>query len=168
MIATNNFIYKYDNIVVSLEEFNRLVLLNKSVVFVDKDSVFSFSPKIENEQGYRNLGGLLAETLKKIIADEFETPEKEIKPEENMTKLIETDVEKEYYEELTTGMFFVWYPHLTGSWERDKNEYLDIYKNIIKMREAQNYPKGFSTRHKSTNGETHSNCTTHTGGRNRK
>lgn len=47
MIATNNFKYRYNNILVSLEEFNRLVLLNKSVVEVDKDSVFSFSsPKI--------------------------------------------------------------------------------------------------------------------------
>jgi hypothetical protein len=48
MTATNNFIYKYNNIIVTLEEFNRLVLLNKSVVEIDKDSVFSFStPKIE-------------------------------------------------------------------------------------------------------------------------
>jgi hypothetical protein len=42
MVATNNFIYKYNNEIVSLEEFNRLVLLNKSAIEVDKDSVFSF------------------------------------------------------------------------------------------------------------------------------
>jgi Domain of unknown function (DUF5664) len=81
---------------------------------------------------------------------------------------LEKEAEKEYYHVLkTSGMFFVWYPHLNGNWEDDKIEYLNIYKNVIEMRkiykkhqipqkkDKTEEQKGLSTRHKSNSGETH-------------
>lgn len=66
--------------------------------------------------------------------------------EDDMNRMVEEEIERQEFETKakheytgvlkTTGMFFVWYPKLTGDWEKDKTEYLDIYKILVDMRKT--------------------------------
>lgn len=79
----------------------------------------------ENKQGHLSTRHKKPAAMNRMVEDEIEKQEFEAK------------VKHEYQGVLkTTGMFFVWYPHLTGDWEKDKTEYLDIYKNLVDMRKT--------------------------------
>jgi hypothetical protein len=68
---------------------------------------------------------------------------------------LEFFAEQEYHGFLqTTGMFFVWYPHLTGDWQKDKAEDL-TFTTLEKETLTEKQQKGLSTRHKSQDGSTH-------------
>lgn len=41
---------------------------------------------------------------------------------------------KEYIEVLNSGMFWEWYPDLTGNYERDELEWGKIYNELVEMR----------------------------------
>ena len=43
-------------------------------------------------------------------------------------------MKKEYDLVLKSGMFFEWYPQLTGEWEKDKEAWAKIYRKIINQR----------------------------------
>lgn len=42
---------------------------------------------------------------------------------------------KEYMELLHSGMFFEWYPDLTGDWNKDEIAWNKIYEEITKFRQ---------------------------------
>ena len=42
--------------------------------------------------------------------------------------------EKEYKEQFNSGMFFEFYPALTGDWERDKEEWFEIHSKLEDLR----------------------------------
>ena len=56
---------------------------------------------------------------------------------------LEDDAEKEYLGVLKSGMFWEWYPELTGVWNEDKLKYLKIYNDLTlfraKYKEEQEY-----------------------------
>lgn len=66
--------------------------------------------------------------------------------EDDMNRMVEEEIGRQEFETKakheytgvlkTTGMFFVWYLKLTGDWEKDKTEYLDIYKILVDMRKT--------------------------------
>lgn len=49
--------------------------------------------------------------------------------------------EKEYKELLNSGMFFEFYPKLTGDWERDKEEWFEIHSKLEDLRVSFNKDK---------------------------
>ena len=56
---------------------------------------------------------------------------------------LEQDAEKEYLGVLKSGMFWEWYPDLTGVWKEDKLKWLKIYNDLTlfraKYKEEQEY-----------------------------
>jgi hypothetical protein len=44
--------------------------------------------------------------------------------------------EREYRELVKSGRFFDFYPALTGDWERDKEEWFDIYSKLESLRDS--------------------------------
>jgi hypothetical protein len=41
----------------------------------------------------------------------------------------------EYEELLASGMFWVFYPTLTGDWSRDEEQWIEIHKELIVLRQ---------------------------------
>lgn len=41
---------------------------------------------------------------------------------------------EEYIKVLNSGMFFEWYPHLSGNWEKDKAQWLVHYAELEAFR----------------------------------
>jgi hypothetical protein len=93
-----------------------------------------------------------AEQDKKYQAPElddfmYEVPE----PNEDLSKAaieyrknkLEDDAEKEYLGVLKSGMFWEWYPELTGVWKEDRVKWLKIYNDLTlfraKYKEEQEY-----------------------------
>jgi hypothetical protein len=93
-----------------------------------------------------------AEQDKKYQAPElddfmYEVPE----PNEDLSKAgieyrknkLEDDAEKEYLGVLKSGMFWEWYPQLTGVWKEDRVKWLKIYNDLTlfraKYKEEQEY-----------------------------
>jgi len=56
---------------------------------------------------------------------------------------LEDDAEKEYLGVLKSGMFWEWYPELTGVWKEDRVKWLKIYNDLTlfraKYKEEQEY-----------------------------
>ncbi len=69
--------------------------------------------------------------------DEINKPFKEIVDEyfDQERDYFEKRAEKGYEEVLKSGMFWEWYPQLTGNWERDKSDWFIIYTKIEKLRQ---------------------------------
>ena len=55
----------------------------------------------------------------------------------NMEKLNLTAEAKEYYDLLDSGMFWEFYPQLSGTYNTDKNEWKLIYEQLQKSRKCQ-------------------------------
>jgi hypothetical protein len=71
--------------------------------------------------------------------------EDEIKRQE-----LEKEAKKEYYNVLkNSGIFFEWYPHLTGNWKEDKIKHLNIYRNILNMWEFNEEQQYFTKKDKT-------------------
>ena len=52
----------------------------------------------------------------------------------NERKLFEEKAEKEYKEVLKSGMFFQWYPGMSGDWDRDTENWLTEYEKLEELR----------------------------------
>lgn len=68
--------------------------------------------------------------------DEINKPFKEVVDEyfDQERRDFEERAEKEYEELLKTGMFWEWYPQLTGNWGKDKSDWFEQYAKIEEMR----------------------------------
>lgn len=45
-----------------------------------------------------------------------------------------SSTQKEYNDLLRSGMFFEWYPNLSGDWEKDAEQWFEIYYEMTKLR----------------------------------
>jgi len=54
-----------------------------------------------------------------------------------MKKLSITPGAEEYYKSLYSGMFWEFYPQLSGDWIKDKDEWKVIYKQLQESRKCQ-------------------------------
>ena len=54
-----------------------------------------------------------------------------------MKKLNLIEGAEEYFKLLNSGMFWEFYPQLSGDWIKDKNEWELIYKQLKQSRECQ-------------------------------
>ena len=69
----------------------------------------------------------------RIVADALDKLNKPF--EDGFTRYFEDKAKAEYNQVLKeTGMFYEWYPQLTGDYETDKVEWLKIYKEIEDLR----------------------------------
>lgn len=84
---------------------------------------------------YKNIisNQLNSSYLLRDIADELDKLNKPF--EDGFTNYFEDKAKIEYNRVLKeAGMFFVWYPSLTGDYEKDKAEWLEIYKKLEDLR----------------------------------
>jgi hypothetical protein len=59
-----------------------------------------------------------------------------------MKKIIpSTPIRNEYEVLLRSGLFFEFYPELTGEWEKDEIEWNKIYKELKRLRRKSNLTK---------------------------
>ena len=92
---------------------------------LDIDGTFCYKNIISNQHNSSYSLRLIADALDRLN-----------KPfDDGFTRYFEDRARDEYNQVLNeTGKFFVWHPNLTGDYEKDKSEWLEIYKKLEDLR----------------------------------
>jgi hypothetical protein len=121
----------------------KLEKLNKSYTVLTDEYKKIGSFHLDSDGGYyfwktKNFPKKWSSHNLKKIADLLEEVNKEFEEENGYPELSRKNTEDqarvEYRELLNTGMFFEFYPALTGVWKDDKLEWFDEYDKLLGLR----------------------------------